>query len=96
MVITLSILAGVSLTINFVMTWYIKKLLIMQEDMTSELYEEIVVFQDHIEGILSTDVFAGEPTLVKLLDDIRAFAESTENVRVKLIPSAEEKANIGD
>lgn len=89
MLITISTFAAISVTINFVMIWYIRKLLLLQEDINSELYEEILVFQEHLETILKTDVFAGEPMLVKLLDDIRAFADSTEKTRIKLLPANE-------
>ena len=89
MLITISTFAAISVTINFVMIWYIRKLLLLPEDINSELYEEILVFQEHLETILKTDVFAGEPMLVKLLDDIRAFADSTEKTRIKLLPANE-------
>ena len=90
MLLTISILATLSLTLNVTLVWYVRKLLSLQEDMSAELSEEIYVFQEHLESILQSDAFMGEPTLEKLLDDIRGFGQSTENIRLRLIP---EKTN---
>ena len=62
----------------------------VKEEASAELSEEIYVFQEHLESILQSDAFMGEPTLEKLLDDIRGFGQSTENIRLRLIP---EKTN---
>ena len=96
MITTLSIIATLSLVFNFTLVWYVRKLLLTQEEISSELYEEILVFQEYLEAVLNTDVMAGEPTLIKLLDDVRNFAESTERIRMRLVPTIDEIRNIGE
>jgi len=81
------LLAGVSISANAVLIWYIKKLLSLQEETASELVENINVFQDELEKLLNTDVLTGEPTLMKLLDDVKQFGVSTEEIKLRLIPN---------
>ena len=86
MTIFLSIMTVLSLAANGVLIWYIKKLLTEQDEMNIELSENIYAFQDELQTLLNTDVLAGEPTLVKLLDDVREFGDKTEEIRLRLIP----------
>lgn len=81
------LVAGVSISANAVLIWYIKKLLSLQEETASELVENINVFQDELEKLLNTDVLTGEPTLVKLLDDVKQFGINTEEIKLRLIPN---------
>ena len=90
MLIFTTIIAGMSLVANGVLIWYIRKLLAVQEDLSVELAENIYAFQEELEGLLDTDVLTGEPTLVKLLEDVREFGVNTENIRLKLIPQINE------
>ena len=87
MTILISIIAGSSLVVNGILIWYIRKLMTMHEDITLELAENISVFQDELENILNTDVLTGEPTLVKLLDDVKQFGADTEDIKLRLIPN---------
>ena len=85
MLILMTFIAGLSLSANMILIWYIRKLLTVQEDVAVELAENIYAFQGELEGLLDTDVLTGEPTLVKLLDDVKEFGISTENIRLRLI-----------
>ena len=87
MTIIMSILASLSLMANGVLIWYIRKLMTIHEDTAVELAENISVFQDELENLLNTEVLSGEPTLVKLLDDVRQFGAETEDIRLRLIPN---------
>tara|TARA_R100000152_G_C6735465_1_gene159682 strand:- start:608 stop:829 length:222 start_codon:yes stop_codon:yes gene_type:complete len=71
--------------------WYIRKLISIQEDISTELAENIGVFQGELESLLNTDVLTGEPTLVKLLDDVREFGATTEELKLRLIPNEEDE-----
>ena len=61
----------------------------IHEDTTTELAENINAFQNELEELLNTDVLSGEPTLIKLLDDVRQFGSDTEEIRKRLIPEEE-------
>ena len=87
MTFLISAIAILSLISNGIFTWYIKRLLSFQEDVSIELAENIYAFQDSLEKLLDTDVLSGEPTLVKLLEDVKEFGISTEEIRLKLIPN---------
>ena len=80
-----------SLICNGVLLWYIRKLMELQEDLNTELAENINVFQGELETLLDTDVLSGEPTLMKLMDDIREFGANTEDIRLRLIPNNEKE-----
>ena len=86
MTILISIIAGLSLLANGILIWYIRKLMAIQEDTAVELVENINAFQDELEKLLDTDVLAGEPTLMKLLDDVKQLGADTEDIRLRLIP----------
>lgn len=90
MTIFLSVMTVLSLTANGVLIWYIRKLLTAQDEISIELSENIYAFQDELQTLLNTDVLAGEPTLVKLLDDVREFGEKTEEIRLRLIPTQQD------
>jgi hypothetical protein len=90
MTILIWILATVSLTGNAMLVWYIKKLMVIQEDLNAELVENINVFHGELQKLLETDVLSGEPTLIKLLDDIRELGANTEDIRFRLIPDTED------
>lgn len=90
MTIFLSVMTVLSLTANGVLIWYIRKLLTAQDEISIELSENIYAFQDELQILLNTDVLAGEPTLVKLLDDVREFGEKTEEIRLRLIPNQQD------
>ena len=90
MTIFLSVMTVLSLTANGVLIWYIRKLLTAQDEISIELSENIYAFQDELQTLLNTDVLAGEPTLVKLLDDVREFGEKTEEIRLRLIPNQQD------
>ena len=81
--------AALSLTANCILVWYIRKIMTIHEDTTAELAENINAFQGELEKLLDTDVLAGEPTLMKLLDDVRQFGSDTEEIRTRLIPEEE-------
>ena len=85
--ILISIMAGLSMVVNGILIWYIRRLMAIQEDTAIELVENINVFQGELESLLDTDVLTGEPTLVKLLDDVRQFGADTEDIRLRLIPN---------
>ena len=87
------LLAATSLVVNGMMVWYIRKLIQFQEDTNAELVEDIEVFHEKLEALLKSDVFMGEPSLTRLLDDIREFGDNTEDIRLRLIPDTEEKEN---
>tara|TARA_B100000287_G_scaffold431289_1_gene488248 strand:- start:1273 stop:1557 length:285 start_codon:yes stop_codon:yes gene_type:complete len=80
-----------SLACNGILVWYIRKLISIQEDISTELAENIGVFQGELESLLNTDVLTGEPTLVKLLDDVREFGATTEELKLRLIPNEEDE-----
>ncbi len=67
--------------------------MMLQDEAAAELVENINVFQDELEGLLNTDVLTGEPTLIKLLEDVRQLGVNTEEIKLRLIPeeSGEEK-----
>jgi len=81
---------SVSLICNGMLVWYIRKLIAIQEDINTELAENISVFQQELESLLDTDVLTGEPTLVKLLEDVREFGATTEEIKLRLIPNEED------
>tara|TARA_B100000424_G_scaffold271098_1_gene272473 strand:- start:1075 stop:1392 length:318 start_codon:yes stop_codon:yes gene_type:complete len=90
MTIALSIMTVLSLAANGILIWYVRKLLSAQDEMNTELSENIYAFQDELQTLLNTDVLAGEPTLIKLLDDVREFGEKTEEIRLRLIPNQQD------
>ena len=90
MIKVLSIMTVLSLTANGVLVWYIRKLLTAQDEISIELSENIFAFQDELQTLLNTDVLAGEPTLIKLLDDVREFGDKTEEIRIRLIPNQQD------
>jgi hypothetical protein len=85
--------AAASIAANAVLIWYIKRLLTLQEETAVELVENISVFQDELESLLNTDVLTGEPTLMKLLDDVKQFGANTEEIKLRLIPEEEGENN---
>ena len=91
--VTFYMLAGASFVANGVLVWYIRKLMALQEDSAAELVENINVFQDELEKLLSTDVLSGEPTLIKLLDDARQLGIDTEEIKLRLIPEESGEQN---
>jgi hypothetical protein len=80
-----------SLVCNGILFWYIRKLMELQENLNTELLENINVFQGELETLLDTEVLSGEPTLMKLMDDIREFGSNTEEIRLRLIPNENEE-----
>ena len=86
-------LAGASFIANGILIWYIRRLMTLQEDTAAELVENINVFQDELESLLNTDVLAGEPTLIKLLDDVRELGVNTEEIKLRLIPDESGETN---
>ena len=87
----LYILVLMSMTANAVLIWYIKKLMSNLDDTTTELIENIDVFQDNLEQILNTDLVAGEPVVMQLLDDVKILGAQTEEIKNRLLPQGEEK-----
>lgn len=87
----LYILVLISMTANAVLIWYIKKLMSNLDDTTTELIENIDVFQDNLEQILNTDLVAGEPVVMQLLDDVKILGSQTEEIKNRLLPEGEEK-----
>ena len=88
----LSFVLLLSVVLNFVMVWYVKKLMSKLEEDTVELSENIEVFQSNLEEILNTDLVAGEPIVMQLLNDVKALGEQTENIKRRLLPSSDEEA----
>jgi hypothetical protein len=86
----LSVFLIASVLLNGVMIWYVKKLMSKLEEDTVELSENIDVFQANLEEILNTDLVAGEPIVMQLLNDVRALGEQTENIKRRLLPQSEE------
>jgi len=86
----LSVFLIASVLLNGVMVWYVKKLMSKLEEDTVELSENIDVFQTNLEEILNTDLVAGEPIVMQLLNDVRALGEQTENIKRRLLPQSEE------
>tara|TARA_S200002703_G_scaffold158902_1_gene170559 strand:- start:874 stop:1152 length:279 start_codon:yes stop_codon:yes gene_type:complete len=87
----LYILIALSLSVNVVLVWYIKRLMSNLEDATMELVENIDVFQGNLEQILNTDLVAGEPIVMQLLDDVKLLGAQTENIKNRLLPQGEDK-----
>ena len=87
----LYILIALSLSVNTVLVWYIKRLMSNLEDATMELVENIDVFQGNLEQILNTDLVAGEPIVMQLLDDVKLLGAQTENIKNRLLPQGEDK-----
>lgn len=87
----LYILVLMSMTANAVLIWYVKKLMSNLDDTTTELIENIDVFQDNLEQILNTDLVAGEPVVMQLLDDVKILGAQTEEIKNRLLPQGEEK-----
>ncbi len=87
----LYILIALSVSTNVVLVWYIKRLMSNLEDATMELVENIDVFQGNLEQILNTDLVAGEPIVMQLLDDVKLLGAQTENIKNRLLPQGEDK-----
>tara|TARA_A200000159_G_scaffold157776_2_gene174288 strand:- start:1589 stop:1867 length:279 start_codon:yes stop_codon:yes gene_type:complete len=87
----LYILVFMSMVANAVLVWYIKKLMSSFDDTTTELIENIEVFQDNLEQILNTDLVAGEPIVMQLLDDVKILGAQTDEIKNRLLPQGEEK-----
>tara|TARA_B100001094_G_scaffold93881_1_gene89711 strand:- start:285 stop:563 length:279 start_codon:yes stop_codon:yes gene_type:complete len=87
----LYILIALSMSINVVLVWYIKRLMSNLEDASMELVENIDVFQGNLEQILNTDLVAGEPIVMQLLDDVKLLGAQTENIKNRLLPQGEDK-----
>lgn len=87
----LYILIALSVSANVVLVWYIKRLMSNLEDATMELVENIDVFQGNLEQILNTDLVAGEPIVMQLLDDVKLLGAQTENIKNRLLPQGEDK-----
>lgn len=87
----LYILVLMSMTANAVLIWYVRKLMSNLDDTTTELIENIDVFQDNLEQILNTDLVAGEPVVMQLLDDVKILGAQTEEIKNRLLPQGEEK-----
>lgn len=78
-----------SVTANVTMIWYVRKLMTRLEDDTVELAENIDIFQDNLEQILNTDLVAGEPVVMQLLEDVRTLGVQTESIKRRLLPQGE-------
>lgn len=87
--ILLHILLVISVAANVTMIWYVRKLMTRLENDTVELVENIDIFQDNLEQILNTDLVAGEPVVMQLLDDVRTLGVQTENIKSRLLPQGE-------
>ena len=87
--ILLHILLVISVAANVTMIWYVRKLMTRLENDTVELVENIDIFQDNLEQILNTDLVAGEPIVMQLLDDVRTLGVQTENIKSRLLPQGE-------
>lgn len=83
------ILLVLSVTANVTMIWYVRKLMARLEDDTVELAENIDIFQDNLEQILNTDLVAGEPVVMQLLEDVRTLGVQTESIKRRLLPQGE-------
>ena len=82
----LYIIISLSVSANVVLIWYVKKLMSNLDENTTELIENIEVFQNNLEEILNTDLIAGEPIVMQLLDDVKILGSQTEEIKNRLLP----------
>ena len=94
--ILLLLLLAASVTFNVIMIWYVRKLITRVENDTVELSENIDVFQNNLEQILNTDLVAGEPIVMQLLEDVKTLGLQTESIKKRLLPQAEEEIENND
>ena len=81
MIIWLSILLGISILVNILLIWYIRKMLqklLFVSDNIGDFLENIDEFSKHLSGIHELEMFYGDETLTGL---IKHSKEIVENIK---------------
>ena len=74
------------------LTWYIRKVLSIMEEQSTELNERFSVFHTFLEETYNMDLFYGEPRLKELLELIKDFHEWTEEFQNRVIVEDNDRA----
>jgi len=84
MIIFLTIVCILSITINALLVWYIKKMLsklLFVSDNIGGLLEEMDTFAFHLETVHEMETYYGDPTIGELIRHSKALAGSIKNYR---------------
>ena len=82
MIISLSILLGVSVSINILLVWYIKKMLkelLFTSDNIVQLQVSMSDFASHVEGIHEQETYYGDPTIEGLIRHSKEIVEEIKD-----------------
>jgi len=80
----LIILCVLSVGINILLVWYIKKMLsklLFVSDNIGDLLEEVDTFAFHLETIHEMETYYGDPTLGELIKHSKDLVKSVKNYR---------------
>ena len=84
MIIFLSLLCIVSVVINVILIWYIRKMLsklLFVSDNIGDLLEEVDVFTAHLEAIHEMETYYGDTTLMGLIGHSKDLTKEIKKYR---------------
>jgi hypothetical protein len=83
MIWIVSVVLALSLAINVVVAWYIRRLLINFYAVSNNFesfYMMISNYADHLENVHGLEMFYGDETLMALIDHTKFVAENTRTI----------------
>ena len=93
----INILLGISICLNFCVSWYIFRLLRNLVDVTEEFENfkaKLLVFSDHVENISQMETFYGDQTIASLIDHMNVIKEDIINYSKILVLHDDEEETI--
>lgn len=81
MIYTLSLLLVLSVTINVMVIWYIRKLLQEYNESTDKMlaiFSELEDFQEQIEKVYNMEVYYGDVTIENMINNITKIANTID------------------
>ena len=81
MFVLITFLLLISLVLNVVLVWYIRRVILEiapLHERTLALRESLEEFAHHVEGVYELPTFYGEPVLLQLLEHTRAIASDVQ------------------
>jgi hypothetical protein len=100
--IIISILLGLSTSLNVFLCWYIFKLLkrfLFLSDGLEDLYDQLEGYTLHIDNVHSLETFYGEPVLQNLMNhskDVTSYVDDFRNIFDNTKEVLEEEQEIDD
>ena len=94
MIIILSFLTSISLLLNVILVWYIRKLILQLHyfsDEVGQLEEELNSFDGHLKGIYELEIFYGDDTLDGLIRHSKDLLEKVSEFRESFSLEEEEE-----